>query len=143
MFGFDTSQLVGITLSAFLPLVVAFVTKESWPSPVKTTALAGLTAVTGVVTTLVDPATNVHWQEAVWTVLVGWAVAVATHKGAWLPSGLAAALAKRGVKDPTPPPSAGVPSGEPLPATVVTPPAGDPQPPMTQFPLNDGPGSAV
>lgn len=130
LYGFDTTQLLGLLLTVVLPVVVAVVTKESWASGLKSTLLAGLTALTAVLTEAVASGVNhvsFGWRPVVLQALVGWAIAVATHYGLWKPSGIAASLAKTGVSDGSDydsagsslPPSASVPVTPPVPGVAT------------------------
>jgi hypothetical protein len=99
MFSADTTQALTAIIAVFFPLAVGYVTKASWSSGLKAIVLAAISAVSGVVSGLVDPAKPWHWQTAVASALTSFAIAVAWHYGIWKRNGVTAAVQARGVKD--------------------------------------------
>lgn len=95
----DTTQVLALLLSTIFPILVAYITKASWGSGLKAVLLAAVSAVSGVISTAIDPAHTFHWQAALLTAVGSFAVAVAVHFGLWKPGGVTAAVQARGVKD--------------------------------------------
>lgn len=96
---FDTTQVLTLFVSILFPVLVGYVTKASWDSGLKAVILAAVSAVSGVLSSALDPTHSFHWQAALLTAVGAFAIAVATHFGLWKPTGVSAAVQARGVKD--------------------------------------------
>ena len=102
MSGFDTAQVLSLFIGTVLPLLVGFVTKESWSGRVKAVTLAFLSAASGFLATALDAVQankDWDWRSALVTVLGTFLVAVGIHLGIWKPLGATAAVQRSGVKD--------------------------------------------
>lgn len=102
MAGFDTAQILSLVVGIVLPLLVGFVTKESWSGGVKAVTLAFLSAASGFLTealAVVNAGTAFDWQATLVAVLGTFLVAVGLHVGIWKPLGATAAVQRAGVKD--------------------------------------------
>ncbi|MFI6495907.1 hypothetical protein [Nonomuraea typhae] len=102
MAGFDTAQILSLVVGIVLPLLVGYVTKESWSGGVKAVILAFLAAVSGFVTEALDAVnagTSFDWRATLVAVLGTFLVAVGMHYGLYKPTGAAEAVGRAGVKD--------------------------------------------
>lgn len=101
-FTLSVGGILAIVVQFGLPLVVGFVTKQSWSSGMKTWLLLFLSAVTQFLTTWAEAAaagTHFSWTTALWSALVGFVLAVAAHYGIWKPTGATDAAQRALVRD--------------------------------------------
>jgi hypothetical protein len=90
----DPSQWLNLAINVFLPALVALVTARAAHPGVKAVTLMFLSAVSGFLTYWLDATTNhelFQWQQAAFTVLSGFAVAVLSHVGVLEPFGVTGA----------------------------------------------------
>lgn len=79
--------VLSILVGSVLPLLVNLVTKDVASSALKAVLLAGLAAVTGVLTPLTQAGANHYdWRNIVVSVGLAWVTAVATHFGFYKPT---------------------------------------------------------
>lgn len=99
----STLALLGYVIGYFLPLVVAFFTDAKTSPARKSLILAGLSALTAVLTQW-QAAEQAHmhfaWQAAVVAALVTFAVGQAAHTSLWRNTWFQAVLLALGSKDP-------------------------------------------
>lgn len=100
--GMNAVQVASVLVGVFLPILVAFVTKQTWSAQRKAIILAACSAVTGFLTEFIN-SDNFVWQQALLTTIVTFVTAVATHFGLWSrPNGdgvsISAKVASKGVK---------------------------------------------
>lgn len=91
-------SLIALIVGTVLPLLVAAVTKASWPESLKAVVLAFFSALTGVGTALQSPShasASTILANALTTFVTGAAVAA----GTWKPTGVIAKLEQVLVKD--------------------------------------------
>lgn len=101
-FTLSLGGIIAILIQFVLPLVVGFVTKQSWSAGWKAVLLMVLSAVTQFLVAwseAIANGTHFSWTMAVWSALVGFVVAVAVHFGLWKPTGAADAAQKSLVRD--------------------------------------------
>lgn len=104
----DRLSLLSLLVGGVLPLLVAAVSKASWPEPVKALLLAAFSAATGVGSALQDPAglsLRVTLANAALAFISGAAVAA----GTWKPTGALARLESVFVHDVVPVAEKGLP----------------------------------
>lgn len=87
--GLNTVQVASLLVGVFIPILVGLVTKRVTAASTKALLLAGLSAVSGFFTEYINSA-NFHWQQALLTTIVTFVIAVATHYGLWVPTGVTA-----------------------------------------------------
>jgi protein-S-isoprenylcysteine O-methyltransferase Ste14 len=100
--GFDTAQVLSLFIGTVLPLLVGWVTKESWSAGAKAVTLAFLSAVSGFSASALDAVQADKlwdWRTSLVTVLGTFLVAVGIHFGIWKPVGASAAVQRSGVRD--------------------------------------------
>lgn len=94
------AQFLGLAVAPLMAMLVGFVTKASVPARFKSLLLLALSALNGVVVeTLSVGLDNFDLKVAAMRVGVAFITAVAVHHGLLKPTGVAAALAAKGVKD--------------------------------------------
>jgi hypothetical protein len=98
----DKVSLVNVLVGAFLPLVVAFVSKESWAGWVKGTLLAALSAAGGLGTEYVAGPDAFNLTVAGWSAASAFVFGVAAHYGVYKDTTLQELLAKALYKAPAP-----------------------------------------
>lgn len=97
----DRLSLISLLVGGVLPLLVATVTKESWPEPLKALLLAALSAATGVGTALVHPGSaNAH--DIATNAAVAFVSGAAVAAGTWKPTGAYARLERVFIHDVMP-----------------------------------------
>lgn len=89
-------QVFSLLVGVFLPLGVGLVTRVVTSEAKKAWLLAGLSAVSGFLTTFINDPHSFNWFQAVLTALTTFVVAVAMHFGLWKPTGVAANLQAAG-----------------------------------------------
>lgn len=75
-------------LGTLLPALVALVTKQNAASWVKSLALAALSAVSGVLTSVAANGGQLEWKAALTSFIITFVTAVSTHYGLLKPSGV-------------------------------------------------------
>ncbi|MFF7750474.1 hypothetical protein ACFZCP_14680 [Streptomyces sp. NPDC007971] len=98
----DKVSLVNVLVGAVLPLLVAFVSKESWAGWVKGTILAALSAAGGLGTEYVAGPANFNLTIAGWSAASAFVFGVAAHYGVYKDTTLQELLAKALYKAPVP-----------------------------------------
>lgn len=83
------SQWINVAVNTLLPIVVALITARIADGAVKALVLLALSAVSGFLTSAlaaVELGVPFAWDQAAFTVLLGYVVAVASHFGLWKPA---------------------------------------------------------
>lgn len=96
------SQALSLAIGVVLPLVVGFITKESWGAGIRAVLLALLTGATAFLTTWksnVDANTAFDLTEALLTWLATFLTGVGLHFGFLNPTGLSGAAKNSGISD--------------------------------------------
>lgn len=99
-FHLDAAQVIGLVLSAVLPLLVGLVTTRVTDGRVKAVLLAALTLATGLLTELlaaVNAGTTYDLGEGLTAGVTGFLIAVGLHFGLYKPTGLTDAVQAVGV----------------------------------------------
>lgn len=96
----DKVSLVNLLVGGFLPLVVAFVSKETWAGWVKGLILAALAALSGLGTDFVTGSASFDPTVAGWSAGAAFVFGVAAHFGIYKDSTLQDLLAKALYKVP-------------------------------------------
>lgn len=84
------AALLATLAGVVVPLLVGIVTKMAAPAGLKAIVNAALTALGGLVATIVPGAFRWHPFLASWA--TAWVVSVATYYGLWKPTGVAPAI---------------------------------------------------
>jgi hypothetical protein len=98
----DKVSLVNLMVGGVLPLLVAFVSKETWAGWVKGTILAALSAAGGLGTEYVSEPSAFDLNIAGWSAATAFVFGVAAHYGVYKGTTLQELLAKALYKAPTP-----------------------------------------
>lgn len=98
----DLYQWLNVVVSALLPLLVGVLTKASWNRNLKAVLLLAVAAISAGVTDLITAGTLEGWKLLLEQTAINWLIAVAVHFHLWRPTGVAADVAKLGVKDAPP-----------------------------------------
>jgi cell shape-determining protein MreD len=104
-FTLNTAGLLALLIQFVLPLLVGLVTRTTTSPAVKAVLLLLLSAAAQVLVAWADAvnhAQTLHWQQVLWSALVGFVLAVAAHFGLWKPVGATAVVQGSLVKDPAP-----------------------------------------
>ena len=83
---FDTAAVISYAVGTVLPLLVAVVTKASWPASLKGALLLAFSVITAFLTQWLDDLNSGRpfpWQSAVVTALVTFVTGYVVHRGAW------------------------------------------------------------
>lgn len=103
---FNTADLLTFLIGFGLPLLVGLVTTKETNASLKSYLLLALSAVTSVLTQVLD-ATTTHTPFMLWPTVYGalgaFVVGVGAHLGLWKQSGASGALQAVGSKAPTSP----------------------------------------
>lgn len=107
LYGFapNAGGLVGLVITFILPLVTAFLTRQSWGVGKKGTVLLALAAIKSIFEAwLMAANTGVDFDfvPTVYTTVVNFMIATAVHFGLYRGTPLQRAAAAAGVKDPNP-----------------------------------------
>lgn len=97
----DRLSLISLLVGGVLPLLVATVTKASWPEPLKALLLAVLSAATGAGTALTQSG-PVSWSSIASNAALTFISGAAVAAGTWKPTGAIAKLESIFVKDVEP-----------------------------------------
>jgi hypothetical protein len=95
----DLYQWLNIVVSLLLPLLVGVLTKASWNGNLKAVILLAVAALSAGLTELISAGSLDDWKLILGQTAINWLVAVATHFHVWKPTGVAAEVAKVGVRD--------------------------------------------
>jgi hypothetical protein len=98
----ENVSLVNVLVGGFLPLLVAFVSKESWAGWVKGILLAALSAAGGLGTEYVADPSAFNLTVAGWSAAAAFVFGVAAHYGVYKDTTLQELLAKSLYKEPAP-----------------------------------------
>lgn len=101
-FTLSLGGILAIVIQFVLPLFVGLVTKSSTSAGVKAVLLLVLSAITQMIVAwseAIAHGTHFSWTTALWSILVGFVIAVAVHFGLWKPTGTADAAQASLVKD--------------------------------------------
>lgn len=98
---YDQIAILGVLISAVLPLLVGLVTKASTDPKIKSLLLVALTAITAVLTEAQTKGSFV-WQQALLTFVASFATAMTIHLGFYRPTGITGAVQGTLNKDDTP-----------------------------------------
>lgn len=79
-------HILSLILGTVIPLLVGILTKINASSGVKAVANAFLSALAGVLTTLINAGGVFEWRSVVLTTLLTWVVSVATYYGLYKPT---------------------------------------------------------
>lgn len=93
VFTADVATLATI-VGVFLPILVGIVTKEVASSGLKATLLAGLSAVSGLVSSAIE-VDGVFTKTALFSAVTTFVIAVATYYGYWKPTQVAPAVQRK------------------------------------------------
>lgn len=96
----DKVSLVNLLVGAVLPLLVAFVSKETWAGWVKGTILAALSAAGGLGTEYISDPSAFNLNVAGWSAASAFVFGVAAHYGVYKGTTLQELLAKALYKAP-------------------------------------------
>ncbi|MCZ0981871.1 hypothetical protein O1L60_31165 [Streptomyces diastatochromogenes] len=96
----DRVSLVNLLIGAVLPLLVAFVSKETWAGWVKGALLAALSAVGGLGAEYVSDPSAFNLTVAGWSAAAAFVLGVAAHFGVYKGTTLQELLAKALYKAP-------------------------------------------
>lgn len=90
------STIISMLIGVGIPLLVAFVTKETLPDRIKVLILLFLSTASGVVSSLVGavPTTLSGWGHVALNILMTFLAAAAAEVAAWKPLGTTAAVAR-------------------------------------------------
>lgn len=94
-------SLLSLLVGGVLPLLVATVTKASWPEPLKAVLLALLSAATGVGSALLNP-TGADYVTIIANAALAFVAATAVAAGTWKPTGTLAKLESIFIHDVAP-----------------------------------------
>jgi hypothetical protein len=84
------ATLLATLAGVIVPLLVGIVTKLEAPAGLKAMVNAALTALGGLVATIVPG--DFHWHPFLASWATAWVVSVATYYGLWRPTGVAPAV---------------------------------------------------
>jgi hypothetical protein len=89
---YDAATIITMVTGVLIPILVAVLTRVHASPALKAVLNAGLSALSGVLSTLViDDHTN--WRHVVVKVLLTWALSIATYYGLWKPTTTTATVA--------------------------------------------------
>lgn len=84
----DTAQIISMVVGVLLPILVGLVTKVVTSPAFKAVLLFALSAVSGFLTEFLVVGTAFDWQQALFSWLTTFIVAVAMHFGLYSPTGI-------------------------------------------------------
>ena len=102
---FDTGGIISLLVGTLLPIFVGYITTEKLNSGLKAAILAGVSAISGVLSQWLDAINNnTHfaWQAAVLSAFLTWAVGEATYFKWWKPTGVSDYVQSKGITSSTP-----------------------------------------